>query len=77
MKLLRPDVRNFFDAVDSFEQADNVGYWSGMEQQDICSVMAFLSDILAKLTQGGINAIFKIQKGATRTATASPKLNSF
>ncbi len=41
------------------------------------SVMFFLSDILAKLTQGGINAIFKIQKGATRTATASPKLNSF
>ena len=41
------------------------------------SAMVFLSDILAKLTQDGINAIFKIQKGTTRTATASPKLYDY
>nr|WP_297705642.1 hypothetical protein [uncultured Butyrivibrio sp.] len=30
--LYSASVDDYFDAVDSFEQADNVGYWSGMEQ---------------------------------------------
>ena len=30
--LYSASVDDYFDAVDSFEQADNVGYWSEMEQ---------------------------------------------